>query len=290
MATFAKVSQTAPHDGRWISTLDYGPDGQFVATENQGEVSLWDAATGGLLDALEFPGARSTYWLDVSPDGTRVAVNAGRALVVLDRRTHESRVRENAHEQWIEGIAFSPDGKFVTTCSPEDGLKCWDAANLERVWIQPTEPVSRSVAYHPHGTQVVCGRNDGSVSLFRASDGAPLATFGGHGERVTCLAFSPDGRHLFTGSQDGTVKGWELDSERQIISFPVTQGVVWHVAVSPDGQTLAASDGEGYLSLFETGEDPRRDSLERLKQVAQYERLPLSDAPPQPSSLVAVGF
>ena len=47
---------------------------------------------------------------------------------------------------------------------------------------------------------------DGTVRLWRASDGSPVTTLSGHnGSKVLYVAFSPDGETLWSGDIDGTV-------------------------------------------------------------------------------------
>jgi WD40 repeat protein len=56
------------------------------------------------------------------------------------------------------------------------------------------------------------GGQDGTVRLWEATAGEPLATLQGHTGGVRGVALSADGRLLASGGQDGTVRLWEASS------------------------------------------------------------------------------
>jgi len=61
-------------------------------------------------------------------------------------------------------------------------------------------------------TAAASGNFDGTVQLWQAPEGQPLATLSGHTGPAYRVALSADGRLLASGGQDGTVRLWEVSS------------------------------------------------------------------------------
>lgn len=67
-----------------------------------------------------------------------------------------------------------------------------------------------AVAFTPDGRIVASASDDGSIKLWRVSNGALLRTLIGHNEDVHSIAFTPDGRTLVSGGDDATVRIWRV--------------------------------------------------------------------------------
>jgi WD40 repeat protein/tRNA A-37 threonylcarbamoyl transferase component Bud32 len=185
------------------------PDGSRVATSQAGpppSVLIVDAHTGQELHRLNSPNPNSGgQSLVFSPDGTRLACNAGGDLRIWDARTGQEVITTKAGST----MAYSPDGTRLAT------------------------------AYGGYYG------NDFTVTVWDARTGSRLFTLKGHSGAVVSLAFSPDGTRLATGSQDRTVKIWEARSVQDALVRNSPLGFVSGLAFSPDGQRLASAQGGG---------------------------------------------
>jgi len=177
--------------------------------------------------------------------------NWGRSLASLDQVL--------SHEDWVNAVQFSPDGKLVLTGSGRyygeghHAAQLWDPATGrpagELLWRPPYAVMG--VAFSPDGATLAAGSFDGTTQLWDAATrhpkGPPLtqdASFGHY------LSFSPDGRSVLTAGRrfarlwdaaTGTPRGQPMPLED-----------AFAVAFSPDGK-IALTGGKDRLVRFWNG-------------------------------------
>jgi RNA polymerase sigma factor (sigma-70 family) len=101
-----------------------------------------------------------------------------------------------------------------------------------------------SVMYSSDGKVLASGSKDGTVRLWEAATGKPLALLDTGEQTITSVAIAPDGKTLAAGSLDQTIWLWEVASGKVVHRLRGHDDGVWSVAFASDGQTLASTGGE----------------------------------------------
>jgi dipeptidyl aminopeptidase/acylaminoacyl peptidase len=203
-----------------VQNLAFSPDGLRIAScAMAGTLRIWEAATGKELQAFE---KQWDLCFDIaySKDGKYLALAAGNVNKAGEpsRPPGEVKVWETAtgkmltsfthHRNWVNSIAFSPDGAWVASADRDHVVKVWETVTGKEVHFLKghTQPMV-SVAFSPDGRRLATASTDGTVKLWEVETGQEVLVLKAEG--VQHLAFSPDGKCLATAGKDGTVKLWE---------------------------------------------------------------------------------
>ncbi len=263
-----------------VSSIAFAPDGRGIAVaggvaarpgadpaEDRGLLGVFEPDKGTLRVLATEPAAiRSVAF---SPDGKMLATGksaagtvnirdaahpAYEAATIRDAETGRP-LRHFTHPDDVNGVAFSPDGRFLVTACKEGSLWAIDVASGERRNTAlpsaglpggPPYPVL-AIAFNPDGRRIfaVVFNVGGMLWTFDRSSGLGRKE-SSWPDPVECGAFSPDGLTLATGARDGTIT---LRDARTGATTATLQGrgagAVTALAFSPDGKTLASAGSVG---------------------------------------------
>ncbi len=161
------------------------------------------------------------------------------------------------HSNYVNSIAWSPDGKRIASASGDGTVQVWDANTGGHVLTYRGHSQDvLAVAWSPNGRYLASGGLDATVQVWDATSGQHIYTYRGHSDVIFAVAWSPDSTRVASASIDGTVQVWKVSSGQRLVSFnstPSAKGVPapWNtVAWSPDGRRIAAG-GNGDVQVFD---------------------------------------
>jgi WD40 repeat protein len=189
---FRALRETELAQQNCVNTAEVSPDGKRLAlaytlrTHNEQDglerlgggdersaVRVWDIDSGN--EVHDFASqARYARNLSFSPDGQWFVASGSRFDAIGEAKLTIWNVQSGAMETTIPAracvVAFSHDGRYLATATPEGNVELWATATWSK------------------------------LADYSA----------GHRDRPTALMFSPDNTRLYSGSLDTTVLAWEI--------------------------------------------------------------------------------
>ena len=248
------------------------PDGRRVAIgDDAGRLELCEAS-GRTLRVLRKAGMPVTG-LCWSPDGSLLAVDqtnttlwetaSGRALRVFG--TEDESKLPNGGDASVSLLAFSPDGRFLLTCTPLDKwtLRCREVSTGKEAWNR--EAYGPTAVFSQDGKTVAAFYSDAQpsegVATLDAGTGAVRAATEFERERVNPheqFVISPDGDWWAVHPYETwiEIRDRRTGVERKRLQGP-KNAYCWVCTPSPDGKWIVSGwdDGSFHIHEVATGRD-----------------------------------
>ena len=263
--------------------LGWNADGSRLVIWDGGSFNEYDARTWRRLIRWDMPAGTSLLGAVLSPTGRWVATrsydstasqyswklrdaNSGEAALDLGLATGNSSTNLVAWSPTDEAFAIvSPDFPTIRIVSVPSGQL--------RSFAVPTGESVNSVAYSLDGARLLvastklvpsnncCYTRQAVLSLYRASDGAPLFTRAAGTSYGSSARYSGDGSRILAFSD--VARLYSPDLAQETLGAPISGNDVW----SPDGSEIIAPHGYstsfGYLTVTDaiTGVEKRNVSF-----------------------------
>ena len=189
-----------------------------------------------------------------SRDGRHLLTIAGGEALVWDVTKRAPSTKPLVHGHSILTGAFSPDGKWIVTCSAEDReVRLWEAATAS---VKNSRPYPRGggpkvVAFSPDGRSFVTGHVDGKVRIRRVDSPDSKETTCMHQAGVRAVSFSPDSGKVLTASDDWSARIWDASTGLAVTPPMMHQGYLHSAAFGGEGRYVITAGGDNTARVWE---------------------------------------
>ena len=154
------------------------------------------------------------------------------------------------HPDWVNSIAFSPDGSRLASGSDRI-VQIWNTATGE--WEDELEGHTHhveSVAFSHNGQFLVSGSWDKTVRIWNTATCETAYMLTGHTNQVRSVAISRNDKFVVSGSDDRTVRIWDTATGALLRELKGHAKEVESVAVSPNCQHIASGSHSGEVWIW----------------------------------------
>jgi WD40 repeat protein len=256
-----------------IKYIAFSALGDILASGDvQGEVKLWDTATGE--ERLTLRTGATVHSIAFSPDSRTLAIGfAGGDIALWDVPTRRRRALLSGHSDMVHCLTFSGNGQVLASGSRDRTVRLWDvAAGEQQSCFSGQANAVCAVAFSPDGKTLAAGSGrsleevwaamtvvppgsgtppTGRVTLWDVATGQEKGAFTPGVWGIYSLAFAPRGNVLALGSGDAQVQLWDVNRRCPVLQLRGHQALVRSLSFSPDGKTLASASHDLTVCLWD---------------------------------------
>jgi WD40 repeat protein/uncharacterized caspase-like protein len=264
--------------GREIRTLTlplppaevgFSPDNQIVATvASQGEITLWDLASGQRLQALTSAPGQTNPYSRMTPTpmpspgkmnraqiSTMIANMPSQAELAAMMTNMIGTLSAGTAGRTVTSLSFSPDGKVLASGGIE-AKSNFDPAQMMAQAANPKKSKKQTTPSSQDILEAMKVETTGQIVFWNPATGQQIGAIKGHGKGITNLVFSHDGKLIASAASDNTIKIWDVASQRELKTLTGHTANIESMDFSPDGRLLASASDDGSTFLWDanTGE------------------------------------
>lgn len=255
------IFQAMPGHDSYVRELAWSPDGRrIVSGTESGAVYLVDAQSGCMLGGPWRAQSRRITCVTFTHDGTQaISASADGTVRMWDTTPRPFSIAEriHVHDDWVQAVAISPDGRRVASGGHDFRIALYDKEMSGLVAWHAHEDWVHCIAFTPDGKSFVSGSADGRVRVWEgAAESSKYDLRTPHDVAVRSLAISSDGLSLCTGLEShrgqGFIHSWTLRSGKLVHSFVAHHDTVSAVVFSSDNTRIVSGSSDGTVCVWST--------------------------------------
>jgi len=235
----------------WLAVAS-GTPGQL------GEVKLFNLQSGEVIADL-LVSEDEMFDVKFSPDGRRLASCGADGLIAIfscdENGTWQSMLIED-HADWVNSIAWSPDGTMLVSASRDKTSKVFDSATgkLLITYNGHAQNVSAAV-FTTDGNRVASAGDDKKVQIWTISDAKQEREIKAARSEIAGIENYSENK-LITFSADNLIRVHDCDDGKNINTIDAPSQWISSLTLSPDQQTVFFGDHAGQIHKAKMTDSP----------------------------------
>lgn len=234
----------------------FSPDARLVLTASENnDAVLWDYRTKthfATLDRHKFHEQFPEPLPQFNPVVEHVVTFNGNHASIAVQLTNAFHP-DLQHDNYVTGVAYSPDGMSLATVSADASARLWRAPSpgAPAVALLRHDAEVYSAHFSMDALQLVTGSRDKSARLWEVSTGAPLAEPIRHQDAVLSARIAPYGGRFATVSESDTAWLWDVRVRQPLTVLRGLDRGAEMGRFSPDGKQVLVVDDYDYVRIFD---------------------------------------
>lgn len=226
-----------------VSTIVISPDGQWggIGTYS-GQVEIWYVGSKYTVPGPVHDGG--VFAIAFSPDSKLIISGGADSKARLAKTQSGKELFDFGQGDWVEDLAFGPDGTWFVTASDDNRLWVWNTITHD-VQIRPHhDHYAQVVKISPDGQWLASASADKTLRIWDAKSGNEMMQVALDAPGTKIL-FSADGKSIVVGDRAGNIGIWNistLSARAWYIEFPE---IVHKVKLTTSGDLFANTDDRG---------------------------------------------
>jgi WD40 repeat protein len=194
---------------------------------------------------------RGPFSLTWTSDRKTIAcVNYDGTVRLWDGQTGKKIGVFKGDSEWVDAVAFSPNGKIGASGTVDGTVKLWERTTGKEIRsLRGHMSQVRLISFSPDGQTLVAANYDGTMTVWEVATGKELQKLSGHSDikysEIQNILFSPNGQFIASQGQDNTLKLWKVSTGKELKTFLTEEQFndPAKIDFSSNSQTLIYSTG-----------------------------------------------
>ena len=164
------------------------------------------------------------------------------------------------HADWIQAVAFAPQGHRLASASNDRTIRVWDVDAERSIAVLKQQYPTNAIAFGPDSRTLASVGTDGGVHLWDIGNASSVGRLDTSGYPLFSVVYAPDGNSLAAAGKDRSIYLWNLrNGDRRVLEGH--DGTVNALAFRADGKHLVSAGADRTIRIWDLTKNAEVASL-----------------------------